>query len=154
MKYQISLVQNIQDIGEFVKLSQICFPQNSHESYSAPQLYWIITNHKLYGVRDVQNHKWVAYAAVLSSGTEAECISLGVDPDFQRQGIGSKLINFIMQDIDCPLLVMVRESNTAARAFYKSKGFEVTGIQRKAYTNPEEAGLHLKLMPKPIAKAP
>ena len=52
---------------------------------------------------------------------------LGVDPDYQRQGIGTSLMKRVearLMDLGCPKLnLQIRENNTEVQAFYESLGY-------------------------------
>ncbi len=79
---------------------------------------------------------------------EAEIANLAVSDDARRAGIGARLLD---QAIDaakqrnCRVVFLeVRESNTAAKALYASRGFEVAGRRMKYYRKPVEDALVLR----------
>ena len=57
---------------------------------------------------------------------------LFVAPGFFRQGLGTRLLDHARR-LHGPLAVEVNEANAAARAFYRARGFVVTG------RNPEDS---------------
>jgi [ribosomal protein S18]-alanine N-acetyltransferase len=67
---------------------------------------------------------------------EAEIISIGVAPDWQRQGLGKKLVDGLIRAVKRgearKLFLEVAEDNAAARALYLAHGFKETG-RRKGY---------------------
>ena len=67
---------------------------------------------------------------------EAEIISIGVAPDWQRQGLGKKLVEGLIRAVKRGdarrLFLEVAEDNAAAKALYRGLGFKETG-RRKAY---------------------
>jgi ribosomal-protein-alanine N-acetyltransferase len=75
--------------------------------------------------------------------TEGECevLNLAVAPQYRRRGLGRCLL----QSVLCRTMFLeVRESNTAARAFYKSLGFQELTRRPGYYSDPLECGIVLK----------
>ena len=58
------------------------------------------------------------------SGNHVEM--LFVAPEFFRQGLGTRLLEHARR-LHGPLAVEVNEANAAAHAFYRARGFELTG---------------------------
>ncbi|MCD6181543.1 MAG: ribosomal protein S18-alanine N-acetyltransferase [Candidatus Cloacimonetes bacterium] len=79
---------------------------------------------------------------------ECTITNVGVDVEVQRQGIGRRLVNFIMdrmQQEGCDeFFLEVRASNLPALALYRSIGFEVVGVRRKYYSHPVEDAMIMK----------
>lgn len=73
---------------------------------------------------------------------QAELESIAVRPETQRQGIGSKLLNYLTSELKTwavsELLLEVRASNHAGMAFYRSLGWRQTGLRPRYYIDPEE----------------
>ena len=70
-------------------------------------------------------------------------VTIGVDPVYQRQGIGDLLV---MRALDLALEAGVpavtlecRASNDAAQSLYRKHGFEVVGRRRRYYADKEDA---------------
>lgn len=67
---------------------------------------------------------------------EAEIVSIGVAPDWQRAGLGKRLIEGLIRASKNgganKIFLEVADDNAAARALYASLGFKETG-RRKAY---------------------
>lgn len=67
-----------------------------------------------------------------------------VDDKYKRQGIATKLLNFIEKNNDIKNITLeVRKSNEEAINFYKKNGFEIV-TTRKNYYNNEDAYLMIK----------
>ena len=89
----------------------------------------------------------VGFIAARSIGDEMEILNLGVDPGARRQGIGARLVARAMEEGRGAgvrrVYLEVRESNTGARAFYTSLGFEQQGRRKNYYSQPVEDALVL-----------
>ena len=67
--------------------------------------------------------------------------TLGVHPDFQRHGAGSRLLEAAETALKTPLIKLtVRRSNTGAIALYEKFGYQTTAIWDHYYSG-GEAGL-------------
>ena len=75
--------------------------------------------------------------------TEGECevLNLAVAPEYRRQGVGRSLLRSVL---DGTVFLEVRESNRAARSFYKSLGFQELSSRPGYYDNPLEGAIVLK----------
>jgi ribosomal-protein-alanine N-acetyltransferase len=72
---------------------------------------------------------------------ERELLNLAVLPAFRRQGIASGLMRAFLTDQNGAVFLEVRESNIAARKFYKSLGFQEVNKRSKYYSSPMESGI-------------
>ena len=74
---------------------------------------------------------------------EAHITLLGIDPDYQRLGLGRWLLAHLLQAAIARGLthatLEVRQSNQAARQLYQSWGFRVAGERRRYYADGENA---------------
>jgi ribosomal-protein-alanine N-acetyltransferase len=80
---------------------------------------------------------------------QAELESIAVRPDAQRLGVGSKLIDLIVDDLKAAavseVLLEVRASNLAGLAFYGRVGWRQTGKRLRYYADPEEDAILMSL---------
>ena len=97
-----------------------------------------------------------AWAVVMTVLDEAELLIIGVRPDMQRQGLGSKLLSFVLGELRGKTVLMnleVRAGNLPAIGLYKRFGFLQTGIRRGYYPGENGSGredaLHMSLSPLP-----
>jgi ribosomal-protein-alanine N-acetyltransferase len=80
----------------------------------------------------------VGYAGVSRLGRkppfEYEVHTIGVDPAYQGQGIGRRLLDKLLQFADGGVVYLeVRTDNEAAIALYRSVGFTQVGLRRRYY---------------------
>lgn len=73
---------------------------------------------------------------------EAELETIAVAAEGQRRGVGSLLLNALLEELRteevCQLILEVRASNRAALGFYGALGFKETGRRPRYYIDPEE----------------
>jgi ribosomal-protein-alanine N-acetyltransferase len=75
---------------------------------------------------------------------ECELLNLAVAPEFRRRGVARDLLKTLLNLRDNQVFLEVRESNRAARMFYKSMGFQEVSIRQKYYEFPSEAAIVMK----------
>ncbi len=84
----------------------------------------------------------IGYMLTYFAADEGEIARIAVQKEARRQGTAGRLLLFL-EDV-CrekkitKLLLDVRESNEAARSFYKYSGFAEDGIRKGFYSNPSE----------------
>jgi [ribosomal protein S18]-alanine N-acetyltransferase len=81
--------------------------------------------------------------------TEWELQNLVVSPGCHRQGIATQLVDKLVAEVrgqkGTAIFLEVRESNQAARAFYKKVGFAESGLRKRYYSNPLEDAIICRL---------
>ncbi len=74
--------------------------------------------------------------------------TMAVDPNRRRQGIGTKLINFLIKKLKKggvkKIFLHIRTKNRIANAFYKKLGFKVVKTVKNYYQNGDNAYLMKK----------
>lgn len=80
----------------------------------------------------------VGYAGISRLGRtppyEHEVHTIGVDPAYQGQGIGRRLLDELLKFADGGVVYLeVRTDNEAAIGLYRSVGFEQIGVRRRYY---------------------
>lgn len=85
----------------------------------------------------------IAYAIYQVIFTEGHLLNIAVDSDVQRQGYGSALLDFAMNDAlargAISFYLEVRPSNESAIRLYTKKGFRNLMVREKYYSNGETA---------------
>jgi ribosomal-protein-alanine N-acetyltransferase len=84
--------------------------------------------------------KLVGYGGIAIVGdppnAEAEIHTIGVDPAYQRRGIGRELLRGLLAVADAAaatVFLEVRTDNEAAIALYVAEGFVTVGLRRRYY---------------------
>jgi ribosomal-protein-alanine N-acetyltransferase len=91
----------------------------------------------------------LGYAVAWYAADEAEIANIAVAPDARRQGVGTLLLDRILQSAAesgaRTVFLEVRESNNEARKRYEARGFEIAGRRKKYYRQPDEDALIMRL---------
>ena len=80
--------------------------------------------------------KIAAYAITSTTVDEAELLNLTVALDYQRQGIGKRVLEIVMQSFQntiSTLFLEVRSSNHSAIALYDALNFNEVGLRANYY---------------------
>ena len=84
----------------------------------------------------------LAYGGYWKAGPEAQITNLVVRRESRCQGIGKRLVEFILDcargEMCTTCTLEVRASNQHAQSLYRSLGFEVKGTRPKIYQDPVE----------------
>ena len=83
----------------------------------------------------------VGYCVQTQAAGECHLLNLCVDPEWQRRGLGSLLLDHsirLARLLNCnSMFLEVRPSNPAGYRLYEKKGFTVIGVRRDYYTSDE-----------------
>lgn len=131
-----------EDADGVARVEEACMPvpwsrQSFWEEASHTDAYYLIA-------RDVdRDNLIVAYAGCWVLANEGHITNVAVDPDYQGQGLGRRLMNELTSRVKAlgvdSMTLEVRPSNTVAINLYTSLGFRSVGQRPKYYTNPVEA---------------
>jgi ribosomal-protein-alanine N-acetyltransferase len=84
----------------------------------------------------------IGFAVLTVIAPEAELDAIAVVAGFQRRGVARALLEAVVREAvnrgATDVLLEVRTSNLAARAFYRSMGFEERGSRKAYYSDPVE----------------
>jgi ribosomal-protein-alanine acetyltransferase len=82
------------------------------------------------------------------SADEAEILSLVVDPEVRRRGVGSRLMRQVLDHrTGTTWYLEVRESNQRARNLYRKLGFDDISLRPAYYQDTGEAAVVMRLKP-------
>ena len=144
-------IATVQDVAEMIRLERQC-PTTTH--WSEQQYLDLLADRagsptRLTLVAQEDGSPALAgFLVARHSPPEWELENVVVAPEVRRTGIGKKLMDTLLvqarQTKSDAVLLEVRESNSAAREFYKELGFQEVGLRRKYYENPPEAAIVMK----------
>ena len=87
----------------------------------------------------------IGYCFILIAQTEAEILNIATDINFQRKGLGEKLLKECIERLKSQkvknLFLEVRQSNHAAKNLYSKMGFKTIGIRKNYYSDNEDANM-------------
>ncbi len=85
---------------------------------------------------------------------QCDLLSMGVLPDYRRDGVGQMLLDFAMHNaksLDAKFMVLeVNIKNVAAHTLYEEQGFEKFSIRKGYYTNADGTLADAVCMRKPL----
>ena len=89
-----------------------------------------------------QSGRMAGFAVASLHPPQAELESIAVREEVHRQGIGSRLLAQLEDELRAAavseLLLEVRDSNHTATAFYRVLGWKQSGLRSRYYADPEE----------------
>ena len=125
------------DAARCAELEKLLFPGEDPWSERAFREELRMGHHYL-AARD--GDKLVGYAGLAfvagPPNAEAEIHTIGVDPAYQRRGIGRDLLRGLLSVADAAratVFLEVRTDNAAARALYEDEDFTVVGMRKRYY---------------------
>ena len=99
--------------------------------------------------RDKQAGEAIGFVTARLVPPEAELESVGVRKDFQRCGVGRRLLAALSRELSRQgvetVYLEVRASNLAALGLYRTFGFAQTGSRPSYYTDPVEDAVLMSL---------
>lgn len=85
----------------------------------------------------------IGFLAIQQLVGELEITNIAIKKAYQGRGLGSQLLANLDQ-VDFPIFLEVRASNTPAQALYQKFGFEVIGKRKQYYHEPIEDAIIMK----------
>lgn len=126
-------------LADVAALEEECFthpwaPASLEESFSNPAY--------LFFVGKTEENKVVGYISYYQIRDEAFVNNVAVTAAARRQGVGRALVRRAVQSASDNgasfLSLEVRRSNAAAIALYESEGFDLEGVRKIFYRDPDE----------------
>lgn len=88
------------------------------------------------------------YVIAFAVGEDAELLNVAVEPKFRGKGLAGQMLDAVLMELGGrgvrTAFLEVRESNSAARALYGSRGFTEIGRRRNYYRRPVEDALVMR----------
>lgn len=137
---------SLTDLDQIMKIEKISFPDR--KAYSRSYFETLYRNYPQGFIIAEAENKVIGYTICRSRNGFAEIISLAVDPDWREKGIGTKLINFLINHFKergfKKIILHVRTENKKAIVFYQSLGFKILNIIENYYSNGKDSYLMKK----------
>ncbi|MFN4896476.1 MAG: ribosomal protein S18-alanine N-acetyltransferase [Pseudomonadota bacterium] len=131
-------------LGRLVEIDSTWNPKSWSERLFAQELH--NTAGRVRGV--FIGAKLVGYLIAHVVIDEAHIVSLGVDPDYRRQGLGRILLNDLLRIAKVEnvkvITLQVRASNEGAQRLYRGAGFQVAGVRKHYYSDNNEDAITMR----------
>jgi ribosomal-protein-alanine N-acetyltransferase len=150
---EIRLRQMIKaDMTRIMALEGELFPEDAWTPQMFAGEFAQPPSRRLYLVAE-QGDALIGYAGMMfGGGSQADVVTLAVDPAHWGQGIGSALLSALVDEAGrrgyTEVLLEVRENNPRARRLYLRHGFTEIGIRRGYY---QPSGVDAVVMRKALA---
>lgn len=95
------------------------------------------------GVANDDTENYVGFLSVSTVMDEMEIVNIAVKPDFQSQGMASRLMAQI-DDFEGEVFLEVRQSNLSAQKLYEKFGFQPYHKRKNYYQHPTEDAILMK----------
>jgi ribosomal-protein-alanine N-acetyltransferase len=100
------------------------------------------TGHEDTACEEAESRKIAGFLVAVVVDEEAELETIAVDADGQRQGMGRRLMEALVEELKAAgvrrIFLEARASNGAAEGLYRALGFSETGRRRGYYADPVE----------------
>ena len=135
---------SLRDLGALRKLEKACFEK---DAWPLLDLIAVLTWPEVIRMKAMENGDMIGFVAgdPRRSNGEAWISTIGVDPRFQRRGIGRALLRACEAQIRLPRMKLtVRMSNHAAISLYEKEGYHTLDIWRGYYSDGEDGLVMVK----------
>lgn len=137
MSVTLSLMDK-SDLNDVLEISTLSLK----ESWSLDSFSKELTNPLAKYIVARNEEKIIGFAGIWIIVDEGHITNIAVHPDYRKNGVGSKLVNSLIENSKkwgCNALTLeVRASNIAAQHLYKKYGFEEEGIRKNYYNDNNE----------------
>jgi len=147
------LTAALRDLGALRRLERACFQA---DAWSFFDLCAVLTWPNVVRLKAVRKGEMVGFIAAERPDAQgwAWIATIGVDPRYQRAGIGRALLRACQDSLGLPRLrLTVRMSNESAIALYRSEGYQTADIWKSYYSDGEDGLLMEKdaTLPEPVS---
>lgn len=137
---------SIRDLGALRRLEQACFGK---DAWPLLDLMAVLTWPDVIRLKAVDDGEMIGFIAGDSRPSQgvAWIATIGVDPSYQRRGIGLKLLHACEERVKFPRVKLtVRISNDGAISLYKRSGYRIVDIWKKYYSDGEDGLVMEKIL--------
>jgi len=139
------LPATLRDLNALRKLETACF---GRDAWPLLDLMAALSFPEVIRLKAVEQKRMVGFVAGDPRPSEgfAWIATLGVDPRFQRRGIGRALLRACERQLNLPRIKLtVRMSNIGAIALYESEGYRMVDIWEAYYKDGEDGAVMEKV---------
>ncbi len=139
---------SIRDLSALRRLEHACFEK---DAWPLLDLIAVLTWPDVIKLKAVENGEMVGFVAGDPRPSEGASwiATIGVDPRYQRRGIGRALLRACEERVRLPRVKLtVRMSNQAAISLYEKEGYHSVDIWKKYYNDGEDGLVMEKVLRK------
>ncbi len=138
MSYKI-IPATLRDLNALRDLEKVCFPL---DAWSMLDLVAVLTFPGVIRLKAVQDGEMIGFVAGDPRPNEgfSWIATIGVLPDYRRQGIGRNLLHRCEEQLPTPRVrLSVRKTNEHAIELYRNEGYQTIHIWKKYYNDGADA---------------
>jgi len=131
-------IASLRDLAALRRLEHVCFEK---DAWPLLDLIAVLTWPDVIKLKAVEEGEMIGFVAgdPRSSEGASWIATIGVDPRYQRRGVGRALLRACEERLKLPRVKLtVRMSNLGAIALYEKEGYRSTDIWRKYYNDGED----------------
>ncbi len=129
----------IRDLNSLRHLEKVCFPQ---DAWAVFDLVAVLTFPNVIRMKAIHEGKMIGFIAGDPRPSEgfSWIATVGVLPDYRRQGIGRRLLHLCEEQLPTARVrLSVRISNEEAIQLYRQEGYQTINIWEKYYDDDSDA---------------
>jgi ribosomal protein S18 acetylase RimI-like enzyme len=137
---------SIRDLGALRRLERACFEK---DAWPLLDLIAVLTWPDVIRLKAIDNDEMIGFIAGDPRPSQGAVwiATLGVDPGYQRRGIGLELLRACEGQVKFSRIKLtVRISNDSAISLYKKAGYRAVDIWKKYYTDGEDGLVMEKIL--------
>jgi len=140
---------SVSDLNRILEIERQSFPKSPYDWATFVNLQWLYPETFWVYVEKAADMEEKVLAYILFSW-DGHLISMAVDPEYRRQGIGKKFLERILTFPSIKKVrAEVRRSNKGAQAFYSRMGFQTVGMVTNYYGNEDALIMEWNLLRTP-----
>ncbi len=129
------------DVPEVWAIERVSFTNPWHESAFLGEIHNYPVSHPYVIIHSIEK-RIIGYFIYWTLNKEVQISNIAIHPDYRRMGIGETVLRQLLSQLRKNrtkfIFLEVRPSNTAALNLYRKLDFEIVGIRKDYYRNPEE----------------
>ena len=137
---------SIRDLGALRRLERACFDK---DAWPLLDLMAVLTWPDVIRLKAVDHGEMIGFIAGDPRPSQGSVwiATIGVDPSYQRRGIGHELLRACEEQAKLPRVKLtVRISNDGALSLYRKAGYRIVDIWKKYYSDGEDGLVMEKIL--------
>jgi len=137
---------SIRDLGALRRLERACFDK---DAWPLLDLMAVLTWPDVIRLKAVDHGEMIGFIAGDPRPSQGAVwiATIGVDPSYQRRGIGHELLRACEEQAKLPRVKLtVRISNDGALSLYRKAGYRIVDIWKKYYSDGEDGLVMEKIL--------